>query len=273
MALRDQPYLPLYIQDYLTDEKLNECSAASQGIYVKIMCLMHKSKEYGAISLKQNDKQSGRQNNKPMLNFACKLVKHLPFSKDEIFDALEELFENDVIQLNGDKIEQKRMIRDNYLSIIRAKAGKKGGKKTQFDNVSAKAKKKASTENEYENENENENEIPKIKIEIIDFVEMAIEKISEYAGNLAPKKTDSLILNSADTVDKLIRLDGFTLEYITAVLEFGMNDDFWKGNIYSLAALRKKSKNDLTKFQNIANAYERKNKNSNKQAVQDFLND
>lgn len=26
MALRDQPYLPLYVQDFLTDEKLRECS-------------------------------------------------------------------------------------------------------------------------------------------------------------------------------------------------------------------------------------------------------
>ncbi len=47
MALRNQPYLPLFVQDYLTDEKLNECSAQSQGVYIKIMCLMHKSETYG----------------------------------------------------------------------------------------------------------------------------------------------------------------------------------------------------------------------------------
>jgi len=53
MALRDQPYLPLYVQDIMTDEKLNECSAASHGIYIKgIMCLMHKSETYGKIMLK-----------------------------------------------------------------------------------------------------------------------------------------------------------------------------------------------------------------------------
>ena len=35
MALRNQPYIPLYVQDFLTDEKLNQCSPASQGIYIK----------------------------------------------------------------------------------------------------------------------------------------------------------------------------------------------------------------------------------------------
>ena len=60
MALRDQPYLPLYVQDYLTDEKLNNCSASSQGIYIKIMCLFHKCDPYGGILLKQNDKQNDK---------------------------------------------------------------------------------------------------------------------------------------------------------------------------------------------------------------------
>lgn len=51
MALRDQPYLPLYVNDFLSDEKLNNCSAESTGVYIRLMCLMHKSNEYGVISL------------------------------------------------------------------------------------------------------------------------------------------------------------------------------------------------------------------------------
>ena len=43
MALRDQPYLPLYVQDFLTDEKLAECSAMATGVYIRLMCIMHKS--------------------------------------------------------------------------------------------------------------------------------------------------------------------------------------------------------------------------------------
>lgn len=150
MSLRNQPYFPLYIQDYLTDEKLNECSASSQGIYVKILCIMHKSSEYGKILLKQKDKQSDNQ----ILNFAYKLVKHLTFSESEISIALEELISEKVIFIEGDKLCQKRMIRDNDLSIKRSKAGKKGGKSTQKNKNFAKAKVEANSEYEYENENE-----------------------------------------------------------------------------------------------------------------------
>ena len=46
MSLRNQPYIPLYVQDFMTDERLNECSAAANGVYIRLMCLMHKSEEY-----------------------------------------------------------------------------------------------------------------------------------------------------------------------------------------------------------------------------------
>ena len=157
MALRDQPYLPLYVQDYLTDEKLNMCSAASQGVYIKIMCLFHKTEPYGGILLKQKDKQ----NESKELNFATKLARLLPFSLPEINKAIGELLEEEVLKIDGDFLYQKRMIRDYDLSIKRALAGKKGGEKSQLliKNF-GKAKGQANTENENENENEIVN-IPK----------------------------------------------------------------------------------------------------------------
>lgn len=148
MALRNQPYIPLYIQDYLTDEKLNECSASSQGVYIKLMCLMHKSDEYGCILLEQKYKQTDKHS----INFASKLVKHLPFEKTIIENALDDLLENKVLIVEDDILKQKRMIKDNYISEERSKAGKKGGKKTQFDKAKPKAKPKANPENESENE-------------------------------------------------------------------------------------------------------------------------
>lgn len=169
MALRDQPYLPLYVQDYLTDEKLNMCSASSQGIYIKVMCIMHKSDEYGVILLKQKDKQNGKQIN----NFAYKLARLLPFRIDEIEAALSELLEENVLQIEGDKLIQKRMVRDNSISIIRSEAGKKGGVKTQ---TFAKAKNKAN--NEYENENENE-DINSINIVFDEFWNLYDKKVAK----------------------------------------------------------------------------------------------
>lgn len=152
MALRDQPYLPLYIQDIMTDEKLNECSAATHGIYIKgLMCLMHKSHTYGKILLKQKYKQSENK----CLNFARQLVKHLPYSVDEISAAISELIDEDVCHFEGDYICQRRMIKDNDVSEKRVKAGQKGGK---FAQAKVKAKHQANSENEYEYENENEND-------------------------------------------------------------------------------------------------------------------
>ena len=127
MALRDQPYFPLFIQDYLTDEKLNECSAATQGIYIRIMCLMHKSSEYGKLLLKQKHKQEASMS----LSFAQQLAKHLTFSKDELVDAMDELISEKVVFVDGDFLCQKRMIKDNELSIKRSLSGHKGGSRTQ----------------------------------------------------------------------------------------------------------------------------------------------
>lgn len=151
MALRDQPYLPLYVDDYLTDEKLNMCSAATQGVYIKILCLMHKSEPYGHILLKQKDKQSVKQ----LENFACKLARLLPFQTYEIEAALTDLIEEEVIQLEGDSIVQKRMVKDNSISVSRSKAGTKGGESTQSKlKTFAKAKRKANSVNVNVNENE-----------------------------------------------------------------------------------------------------------------------
>lgn len=148
MALRDQPYLPLYIQDIMTDEKLNECCAATHGVYIKgIMCLMHKSEIYGKILLKQKYRQTGSKEH----NFALMLANHLPYAVDVIFAAILELIEEDVCQFEGDYLVQKRMVSDGELSIKRSLSGKKGGVETQKKNKKlAKAKSKPNAEYEYE---------------------------------------------------------------------------------------------------------------------------
>lgn len=141
MALRDQPYLPLYVQDFLTDERLMECSASATGIYIRLICVMHKSDEYGTILLKQKDKQTAKQDK----NFALKLARYMPYSVDEIAAGISELLAEGVLIMDDNKLIQRRMVRDNALSNKRAKVGQIGGKKTQ---QFAKAKSKANTEDE-----------------------------------------------------------------------------------------------------------------------------
>jgi len=149
MALRDQPYLPLYVQDFLTDERLIECSAASTGVYIRLMCSMHKSKEYGRILLKQKHKQ----NTKQIKNFASQLDRQMPYSVEEIEAGLEELINEGVIEISGAYLIQKRMVWDNDVSIKRSAAGKKGGESTQFAKANIEAKAQANPEDANENIN------------------------------------------------------------------------------------------------------------------------
>lgn len=163
MALRDQPYLPLYVQDYLTDEKLNACCAASQGVYIKIMCILHKSDEYGKLLLKQKDQQNANK----IINFANKLAKLLPFTREEIEAALTELLDEGVMTIDGDTLFQKRMVKDGEISAKRALAANRSVIKRSNPNDFATTKQSAkrpakaeqNPENEYEYENENDSDL------------------------------------------------------------------------------------------------------------------
>lgn len=178
MALRDQPYIPLYIQDIMTDEKLNECCAATHGIYIKgVMCLMHKSETYGKILLKQKYKEIASKEKCMEYGLSFQLVKHLPYTQLEIYSALRDLVREKVCYWAGDYFCQKRMINDNELSIKRAKSGKKGGEKTQKNNKDfAKANTQANSEDE--NEVVIDNEI----IKLGESEEKTIKFISEKFG-------------------------------------------------------------------------------------------
>jgi hypothetical protein len=130
MSLRNQPYLPLYVDDFLSDEKLVFCSAAATGVYIRLMCLMHKSEEYGKILLKQKFKQTTKQDESNLKNFASQLAVQMPYDYQTILFALEELVGSKVLQEEPCAISQRRMVKDNEISEKRAEAGKKGGEKT-----------------------------------------------------------------------------------------------------------------------------------------------
>ena len=158
MALRNSPYLPLYVQDFLTDEKLADCSANANGVYIRLMCILHKSETYGKILLKQKYKQ----NESMCLNFASMLLRQMPYLMSEIHDGLEELLENKIIEIDGDYLLQKRMVKDGELSEKRAVAGKKGGKKAYgfcLSKYQSKTQSKNTSKSEANSENEIENEI------------------------------------------------------------------------------------------------------------------
>ena len=118
-SLRNSPYFPLEVDAFVSDEKLNECSPSANGVYIRVLCLMHKSDEYGKIRsmVKGKDK---------IACFAEKLSKHLPFALQDIKAGLEELVNNGVLFIEDDCLCQKRMIKDGQLSEKRSAYGKIG---------------------------------------------------------------------------------------------------------------------------------------------------
>jgi uncharacterized protein YdaU (DUF1376 family) len=206
MALRDQPYLPLYVQDFLTDEKLMECSASATGIYIRLLCIMHKSEEYGVILLKQKDKQTDNQ----IKNFALKLAKYLPYSTEEIIDGLSELLNEGVLQNGGDKLSQKRMIKDNEISIVRSEAGRKG----VFAKANTKAKGEAKPSANTEDENENG----------IDY-----ESLIENYHSLCPKLNKVAVINDLRKGFINARVAEFGMEKVISVIRIAGESDFLNG--------------------------------------------
>jgi len=261
MARRDQPYISLYVQDFLTDEKLVECSAEAHGVYIRLMCLMHKSSEYGKILLKQKDKQ----NESNILNFACKLDRQMPFSVDVIERSLTELLEEGVLTMEGDTLFQKRMVRDGKLSDTRAAAGSKGGKKGSAKSKSenfatdfAIAKSQANTENEIEIENEYEDDTNKKEVGTKEETIPARGKkefpqdhkaylLAKYLADRIQKRMPSArpadekkLQSWADAFDKCNRIDEHSWDEIKRVLKFSQDDPFWQANILSGKTFREK---------------------------------
>lgn len=176
MSLRNQPYIPLYVNDFMTDEKLCECSAESTGVYIRLMCLMHKSEEYGTILLQQKFKQ----NSSTCRNFACKLVAHLPYTVDVIERSLVELVENGVLALEGDKILQRRMVKDFMVSNVRSEAGQKGGFAKAKELANTLAKSQQNTVIEYVNENTDETRDKKEGTGRKIFVKPTLDEVTTY---------------------------------------------------------------------------------------------
>ncbi|MEN8237337.1 MAG: hypothetical protein ABFQ95_07355, partial [Pseudomonadota bacterium] len=80
----------------------------------------------------------------------------------------------------------------------------------------------------------------------------------EFGGK--QKRTDREILAGIDSIDKLVRIDGYDLEKeIKPSLRWAVKDPFWSGNIRSLAPLRKKSKDGQSKFANMFDKFSANN--------------
>lgn len=99
-------------------------------------------------------------------------------------------------------------------------------------------------------------DILKNKRQLFEFADAFQQFALKQFPKGAPKVSDKLLVEAVDVVDKLIRLDGFTLDEIKDAMRWAVKDEFWSKNARSLAKLRQSSRmNGLTKFQNIREAF------------------
>lgn len=144
MALTNQPYLPLYVDDWMNNNKLKMCSLQAHGLMILIMSIMHKEPTYGKLLLKQRFKQSDNQNE----NFASQIARMSTFDSAEIKNPLSELLQEKILIIEDDVLICSRMVKDAEISQKRANAGKNGGtsnKDKNFAYANNKAKPKANT--------------------------------------------------------------------------------------------------------------------------------
>ncbi|MBR1377987.1 MAG: hypothetical protein IJ557_02530 [Bacteroidaceae bacterium] len=121
-------YLPLFVNDFTSDEKLRRCDASTWGVYIYLMCIMHKSDVYGVFDLGRQEVNRRKREtlvnkviNAPdvlrqMRPFAKMLRSQMPWEQDDICKALEELMYHGIIELHvttsSAVILQPRMFRE-----------------------------------------------------------------------------------------------------------------------------------------------------------------
>lgn len=96
----------------------------------------------------------------------------------------------------------------------------------------------------YDKHMENEN----ININIDDNIKELYKGIEIFFDEDCRPKTEKAKHEWYDTLDKLIRIDGYTPEHIHDVIKRARMDDFWRTNFLSILKLRKKNKEGIMYF-------------------------
>jgi len=216
MALTNQPYLPLYVQDWLSNNKLKLCTPGAHGLMINIMCLMHKSDEYGTILLQQKFKQTTKQSS----NFAAMIARLLPFEFAETEHFLNELLEEEILKIDGEKMFCERMVKDADLSVKRSLVGSKGGKNTSKNNKKfAVAKVQANAEIETDIISEVDIKIKKQKIKNDEPIYRSFKHLCLYQSEfdkLFMNYTKEEIDTTLDAIENHKNNKNYTSLYLTA---------------------------------------------------------
>lgn len=124
------PYFPFYPDDWLSDEKLRACTSAARGLWIDLLCLMHKNDRRGHLEIVGQPASHAQ---------IARMTGRTP---DEVASQLQELINAGVPSaLDHGILFSRRMVRDEGIRQVRSRAGSEGGK--------AKAAKSGKTSGEH----------------------------------------------------------------------------------------------------------------------------
>ena len=85
------------------------------------------------------------------------------------------------------------------------------------------------------------------------LTEMLYSKVNQNYPELADKRTEKQKISDYEEMNRLSRIDKWSDEQITYIINWSQNDDFWKMNIRSVKKLRKKFDDLVVRAKNNQN--------------------
>lgn len=117
---KKMPWAKWFFDDWLSDEKLALCSLAAQGLWMRLLAIMHKSHRRGFLS-----QANGKPYSQEQIARACGC------SAEEAAHLTQELITTGAAYVDEHGvIFNMRMVREEQLRKVRSAAGRKGGNAT-----------------------------------------------------------------------------------------------------------------------------------------------
>jgi hypothetical protein len=116
------PWFKFYADKWISDERLGACSIGAQGLWIRLLCLMHKNSRRGFL----------QQENGQPLSYA-QLARLTGCATDEVAHLLRELISAGAASVSSSGVVFSRLMeREENKRRLCSEAGKKGGGSPTF---------------------------------------------------------------------------------------------------------------------------------------------
>jgi len=185
-----QPAVLFFVDDWMSDTELRCCSLKARGLWIEMLCIMHKSKRYGHLI-----NETGKIEAKTLARLVA-----APYP--DVASGLAELKRHGVYSTTpAGVIYCRRMARQEEISRKRAEAGRRGGRAKHSPSKRLPNTLAILGLDWYVNDNDNHDVIDVPREE---FIEAVYQAYPRHVGKQAAlKKIASAILGGADPADIL----------------------------------------------------------------------